>query len=142
VAEPKRRLKRVAKWLGAVLAVLLLAAGGVAWWALDRYVFEHVVVDDARAYEASVLGTTTTLPVQEIVVTDDFYSDGTTTISIEKVVRGTGDETLTYYVAEVKVPDATYFKSAFAKNKFGSNVVEDTSRIARANNAILAINGD
>jgi exopolysaccharide biosynthesis protein len=45
-------------------------------------------------------------------------------------------------VAEVRIPDATYFKSAFAKNKFGSNVVEDTSRIARANNAILAINGD
>jgi hypothetical protein len=142
VAESKRRWRRVAKWLGAVLAVLVLVAGGVAWWALDRYIFEHVEVGDAKAYEASVLGTTTTLPPLEIVVTDDYYSDGTTTISIDKVVEGTGDETLTYYVADVRVPDATYFKSAFAKNKFGSNVVEDTSRIARANNAILAINGD
>ena len=142
MAESKRRWRRVAKWLGAVLAVLVLVAGGVAWWALDRYIFEHVEVGDAKAYEASVLGTTTTLPPLEIVVTDDYYSDGTTTISIDKVVEGTGDETLTYYVADVRVPDATYFKSAFAKNKFGSNVVEDTSRIARANNAILAINGD
>lgn len=140
--QPKRRFRRAAKWMGAIFAVLLLVAGGVAYWALDRYVIDHVVVADASSYEESVIGTTTTLPARRIVVTDDYYSDGNTTITLEKVVVGTGDDTLTYYVAEVRVPDATYFKSAFAQNKFGSNIVADTSKIAAANNAILAINGD
>jgi len=38
--------------------------------------------------------------------------------------------------------DATGLRSAFANNQFGQNIIADTSDIAAANNAILAINGD
>lgn len=138
--RPRRR--RILKWVAIVGMPLLAILGGIAYWALDRYVIDHVVISDARAYESEVLGTTTTLPSETVTVTDDGYSDGHTTISIEKVVTGSGEETLTYFVADVRLSDATYFKSAFARNKFGSNIVEDTSAIALRNNAIFAVNGD
>lgn len=138
----RRPRRRVLKWMAMIGLPVLVVLGGIAYWALDRYVIDHVVISDAQAYESEVLGTTTTLPPDEVTVTDTAYSDGHTTISIEKVVTGTGDETLTYYVADVRLTDATYFKSAFARNKFGSNIVEDTSAIARRNNAIFAVNGD
>lgn len=139
--RPRRR-RRILKWTAIIGIPVLVVLGAVAYWALDRYVIDHVVISDAQAYESEVLGSTTTLPPDEIAVTDHSYSDGHTTISIEKVVTGSGEDTLTYFVADVRLSDATYLKSAFAHNKFGSNIVEDTSKIARRNNAILAINGD
>ena len=138
----RRPRRRVLKWVAMIGAPILVLLGGIAYWALDRYVIDHVVISDAQAYESEVLGVTTTLPPDEVSVTETSYSDGHTTINIEKVTTGAGDETLTYFVADVRLTDATYFKSAFAKNKFGSNIVEDTSAIARRNNAIFAVNGD
>lgn len=55
---------------------------------------------------------------------------------------GSGDSTVTYYVADVVLNDATTLQSAFANNSFGENITETTSDIAEANNAIFAINGD
>ncbi len=46
------------------------------------------------------------------------------------------------YVADVIVSSVEYLKTAFAENTYGKNVVEKTSTIAQANNAILAVNGD
>lgn len=46
------------------------------------------------------------------------------------------------YAADVRLTSAEYFKKAFAKNKFGKNIRQTTSKIATDNNAILAINGD
>ena len=40
---------------------------------------------------------------------------------------GSGDSTVTYYVADVTVADATTLRAGFAENKFGTNIVEDTS---------------
>jgi exopolysaccharide biosynthesis protein len=63
-------------------------------------------------------------------------------ITISTVVTGSGDSTVTYYVADVVLDDATELRSAFAENSFGENIVENTSDIAADNNAIFAINGD
>ena len=49
---------------------------------------------------------------------------------------------MTYFVADVILGDATRLRSAFAQNKFGTNIVEDTSVIAAANDAVFAVNGD
>ena len=46
------------------------------------------------------------------------------------------------YVAEVYVRTAEYFRTAFARNTFGRNLVDETSDIARNNGAVLAVNGD
>ncbi len=47
-----------------------------------------------------------------------------------------------YFVADVVVSDTRVLRGGFAENKYGTNIIENTSTIAEANNAVLAINGD
>ena len=46
------------------------------------------------------------------------------------------------YVADVVLSDPAALKTAFASQTYGRNVTETTSRIAAANDALLAVNGD
>lgn len=76
-------------------------------------------------------------------IADDWnYQDSEVSIAIKKVTTGSGNNTVTYYVADVSLSDATQLTSAFAKNQFGRNIIETTSTIAANNNAVFAINGD
>ena len=146
--------------------MVLVAAGGIGGWALNRYVIDHVEIGDVAAYEAqfnaqwassTTTGATTastaptapsastamtTAAAATPTITDTSYTNGATTITIEKVVTGSGADTVTYYVADVVVGDATEVRSAFAENKFGTNIVADTSTIAAEQGAVFAINGD
>lgn len=70
------------------------------------------------------------------------YQRGGVRIAIERVTRGSGADTVTYYVADIRLSDPAALQSAFAKNKFGRNIIETTSEIAAKNNAIFAVNGD
>ena len=124
-----------------------LSAGGATAWALDRFVVPHVEISDVSAYQASQSGTTTGTSTASdsttgAVATDTSYVSGSSNISVSKVTTGSGDSTVTYYVADVVLSDATTLKSAFANNSFGQNITEDTSDIAADNNAVFAINGD
>ncbi|MDM7832552.1 phosphodiester glycosidase family protein [Cellulomonas edaphi] len=125
------------------LAVVLVAGGGAAW-ALDRFVIDHVEISDVAAYVAEQSGATATpaATTDQGAVTATTYSSDGADISIEKVVTGSGDSTVTYYVADVTLSDATLLRSAFADNEFGTNIVENTSDIAADNDAVFAINGD
>lgn len=172
-APPSKRRRR---WLkpvvGGVAAVLLICGGG-AYWALNRYVIDHVQIADVRAYEAQMsaeqsargsaapsitdtqaaTGSQSDADAQSPAAGDTYsaappvatgtsYHSGDTTITVSTVVQGSGQDTVTYYVADVTVGDATVIRSAFADNEFGQNIVEDTSAIAQDNNAVFAINGD
>ncbi len=118
--------------LGAGLAVLVPLGGGTAW-ALDRYLIPHVEISDVQSYEAE----------NSTVATTATDTDATEpTITVSTVVTGTGSETVTYYVADVTLTDATQLRSAFANNSFGENITALTSEIAAANGAVFAINGD
>ncbi len=118
--------------LGAGLAVLVPLGGGTAW-ALDRYLIPHVEISDVQSYEAE----------NSTVATTATDTDATEpTITVSTVVTGTGSETVTYYVADVTLTDATQLRSAFADNSFGENIAALTSEIAAANDAVFAINGD
>ncbi len=68
----------------------------------------------------------------------DSYTDDN--ISIKMSEYTVSDTTV--HVAEVKVTDAKYLKTAFAQGAYGRNVTAATSDIAESVNAILAINGD
>lgn len=158
---PPSRRRKVVRIVLAAMLVTLLGAGGAAYWALDRYVIDHVEIADVAAYEASVLAsgseaitgqvegssaTPTTGEAAEAegtaTVTADSYTTDTTSITITEVTTGSGSDTITYYVADVVLADATQLRSAFANNQYGTNIVEDTSDIASASDAIFAINGD
>jgi len=139
------RTRRVV--LSAVLAVTL-SAGGAAAWALDRFVVPHAEITNVSEYEASQAGTSTTADETSVdtsasaVVTDTSYTSGDTGVTISTVTTGSGDNTVTYYVADVVLDDATTLKSAFAEDTYGENITETTSAIAEDHNAIFAINGD
>lgn len=124
--RPKRRIRRA---VVASAAAVLLSAGGGSAWALNRYVVDHVEISDVRAYEAAQGSTVET-------------STGDATIKVTKVTTGNGNDTVTYYVADVTLTDATQLRSAFADNSFGENIIENTSTIAEENDAAFAINGD
>lgn len=74
---------------------------------------------------------------------DDWnYKSDNFQIKIEKVDDSKGNTKSVYYVADITLKDISSLKTAFAKNKFGRNIVETTSNIAKDSNAIFAINGD
>lgn len=129
-------------FLGGTAGVLLAAAGGGSWWALDRFVADHVEIADASAYEAASgvdSGVTTTTGG---TVAGDTYTSDQASITISTVVTGSGDSTVTYFVADVVLTDATALRSAFANDQFGLNITEDPSDIAASVGAVWAVNGD
>jgi len=142
-SNPRPRKRRVRRALIAATTSLTVAAGGGTAWALDRFVVDHVEIADVAAYEAEQSsGTDASSLSTGGTVTGSTYSSDGATVEISSVVTGSGDSTVTYYVADVTLTDATVLQSAFANNEFGTNIVENTSAIAEDNGAVFAINGD
>ena len=147
----RRRWKHTLIAGGVVVA--LTATGGTAW-ALDRFVIPHVVVSDVAAYEAAQSAITTQSTTQSTaesdadasssapVTTDTTYTSDDADIAITTYTQGSGDDTVTYYVADLDLSDPTVLRSAFANNQFGENITALVSETAEANGAILAVNGD
>ena len=136
-----RTLSRRRFLLGGGAGFALLAGGG-ATWALDRFVVDHVEIDDVAAYEAAQSVDAVDTSGAQGTVTGTSYSSEFCTIDISTVVTGSGDSTVTYYVADVVLTDATVLRSAFANDEFGTNIVQDPSAIAADHGAVFAINGD
>lgn len=136
--------RRLRAWIAAACAAAVTVTGTAAAWALDRFVIWHVEVSDVTQYEAenSTVAPTTSGDGDATTLTEDSYSRGGTSVTISTVTTGSGDDTLTYYVADVVLEDATTLRSAFAHNQFGENITEKTSEIAADHDAVLAINGD
>jgi exopolysaccharide biosynthesis protein len=94
-------------------------------------------------YPGTTSPSTDSATTSEPYFVDDWnYTSDSLTISIKKVSAGSGQDTLTYFVADVVISDATQLSNAFADDMFGRNIIETTSQIASDNNAIFAINGD
>jgi exopolysaccharide biosynthesis protein len=146
----QRKGSRIRRAVVAGAVTLTLSAGGATAWALDRFVVQHVEISDVSAYEASQAGTSTGTTADTAtgssgtaaVTTATSYTSDSSNITISTVTNGSGDSTVTYYVADVVLDDATTLQSAFANNSFGENITETTSAIAEAHNAVFAINGD
>ena len=136
--------RRFRAWIVALCAAAVTATGTAVGWALDRFVIEHVQVADVSQYESanSTAQAPTTDAAATAVLTDTSYTKGATSVTIRTVTTGSGSDTLTYYVAEVTLNEATTLRSAFANNQFGENITERTSEIAADHDAVFAINGD
>jgi exopolysaccharide biosynthesis protein len=85
--------------------------------------------------------TATDSTATDSTATDSTYTTSSASVSIAKVSKGSGNSTVTYYVADVRLASGTDLRSAFA-DSFASKKVAYTSAIAEANDAMLAINGD
>lgn len=130
--------RRLRSTLIASGLVVVLAAGGGTAWAVDRFLVEHVEIADTTAYEAQNSSVDAAAD-DSADTTDAAASD---TVSVRTVVTGEGNDTVTYYVADVTLGDASDLRSAFAKDQFGENITETTSAMAEANDALFAVNGD
>ena len=71
-------------------------------------------------------------------VTDSSYKDSNVDINITTIRKNN----TTVYVADVKLSESSYLKTALAFDFYGTNVTDATSSMATNNNAILAVNGD
>jgi Exopolysaccharide biosynthesis protein related to N-acetylglucosamine-1-phosphodiester alpha-N-acetylglucosaminidase len=129
----KRRIK--SRFIVPAAAFLLIISI-LAYIAANRFLIEHIeaVVTPASAAASETL--------EAYKVTDTSYISDSKKITISKVTSGSGSNQVTYYVADIVLDDASELKSAFAKNIFGTNVIQYVSEMASQNNAILAINGD
>lgn len=140
-----------------LIITLIVGVIGIILFSLaNRYLIEHVELDLSEQATVSaptpagisaepVLLHSTTAPLSTPApaISDDWsYTSESVSIQINQVSTGSGENTVTYYVADVTLSDAADLTSAFAENQFGTNIVELTSEIAADNNAIFAINGD
>lgn len=121
-----------------LIIFIILFLSSVLYLLSDRYLIEHI---EAKITED--LAQSTDPADENKAFYDDwnYKSDGIS-INIERVELGSGKNKITYFAADVELKDSSYLHTAFAKNEFGRNIVEETSKIAQDNNAIFAINGD
>lgn len=75
---------------------------------------------------------------EEAVVTGASYKSEQISIAIETVRR----DGTTLYVADIRLSNIAYLKTALAQNTYGRNIKATTSAQAEENNAIFAVNGD
>ncbi|CAM3216671.1 phosphodiester glycosidase family protein [Paenibacillus lupini] len=138
-----------------IIVVILLIISAILYKLADRYLIEHVEVkvtpnpsitqsssSNSSSNSSSSSGTSTTTPSADAEYDDWNYKDDNQTISIKKVETGSGSDLITYYVADVTFNSTTNLLTAFAKDSFGTNIIQNTSTIAANHNAIFAINGD
>lgn len=120
-----------------IVCIFSLIVGYILYWLANRYLIEHVEVDNAVTSEQAK--SAVQVENEEVYTSDEWhYESNKKSIEISKVVEnGT-----TYFVADVQLKNSETLLSAFAKNQFGNNIIEYTSEIASENEAIFAINGD
>ncbi len=121
---------------------LLVAAGGSSAWALDRFVVDHVEITDVAAYESSQGVTATAASTVSATVTGTSYTSDTASLTIRTLTSGSRQDTITAYLADLQLTEATALRSAFAQNRFGTNIIENPSTIAQGVGAVFAVNGD
>ncbi len=171
-ARKVRRRRRWKIAGAITFVVVTVAGGITAWaldrYVIDHVVIADVstyeeqaraaqLAQAAAATETTVAATaesaTTAGGATSETTTADTTADTTTatdatnasaepTIEITKVVTGSGDDTVTYYVADVTVSDATQILAGFADDAYGTNIVQNTSDIAEFYGAAFAVNGD
>ncbi len=139
-------MKKIKKPLFISLAIIAVV-GSILYYFADRYLIEHVQISNVEQYEQEAYSSqeqieSLSLSSFEEKIDDWNYEGNGIKIAISKVSKNSGGGTFVYYVADVVLSDASQLKSAFAKNQFGTNIIEYTSKIASENNAIFAINGD
>lgn len=142
--------------LRAVMALILFASG-ILYLLANRYLIEHVEIANISAVAAAATlqvadssveidilsSTQDSIETPSDVFSDDWnYQSDMVSISIKQVSSSSGGNALTYFVADIVLSDAMQLSSAFAKDSFGQNIIEYTSKIAGDNDAIFAINGD
>ncbi len=101
-----------------------------AYTLLDAFVIPQVLTKMRKTAAQS--------PAVNPVYTDNSYTDQDISITI---TSGKFEGAM-YYVADVKLTNIYFMKTALANNTYGKNIKDTTSHMAEQHNAIFAVNGD
>ena len=71
-------------------------------------------------------------------ITDNSYKDENISVSISEERAYDSD----IHIADIKISNSKYLKTAFATDTFGMHIVEEPSKISKRYKAIFTINGD
>lgn len=134
----KKFFKRPFRW-AIVYSIFLLAS--TSFILLKAFILpdRQIVATTIQTTQTTTTTTdTSTTESEEVVQTDTSYSGNGLTISLtEQRIDDT-----TVYLVDVQTDDPSHLLPALADNSYGRNIKETTSTIAKANDAVLAINGD
>ncbi len=75
---------------------------------------------------------------ESVTLTENSYTSPDIAITVDEV----NEDNLTYYVADIYVRDIECFRTALAKDTYGSGFRDSIGDMAALNNALLAVNGD
>lgn len=79
---------------------------------------------------------------EETKVAKNSYTSPDISISVEKKSYGSGEDTVTYFVADIHLTDITYFQTGFAHDTYGVGYRESLEDMTKRFDAVLAVNGD
>lgn len=129
----KQFLSKPYRWT-IVFSILLILF--FAYAMLDTFVIPKAIIASADT-NTSDSGNQPSQPSAP-VITETSYSDDNIKITIETIKK----YNTVIYIADIQINDASYLKTAFAKNSYGRNIKDITSKMASSHDAILAVNGD
>lgn len=131
-------MKRFLKVYPLVFSLLLTAF--TAYALLDTFLIRRVyaVVEPAAAESASSPDELTAAPGAETQARE--IQETAETEWVQMTAYRMYDTAI--YVADIHLSDPTALRTAFAQDSYGRNITAVTSTIARANDALLAVNGD
>lgn len=109
----------------------LLLISFTVFFLLNTFVLEETSGEDALEIREEV-------KVEDAIIEDNYYKDSNIEIKLTQDRKHKTE----IYIADIQLSSPEYLRTAFAKNKYGKNIKQDTSDIAKANHAIIAINGD
>lgn len=107
-----------------ILRILCVLSILILYFVGKRYLFQRV----ERNMEVPVLSENTPHP--------------SPVITIQQAEAGEGKSKVTYFLADIKLGDATDLRTAFAQNRYGLNIKDIVSDMAQEHKADFAVNGD
>lgn len=125
-------------YLWAILYSVLLTLY-TAYTLLDAFVLprDMVSAEDVEKTEQGAEENAGTAYVEPVITDSSYESPGISIVISTQRVLDTQ-----VYIAEVTIEDVACLRTGLAEGVFGRNVKETTSKMAEANDAILAVNGD
>ena len=117
------------------IVFLVVLTSFTIYTLLDTFILENSYSSIKKSNNSTL---TSTKNSGEITKNETSYEDDNIKVEL-KIYE---EYNTKIYVADITLSEASFLKTALAKNSYGKNVKEATSTIANNNNAILAINGD
>ena len=127
--------KRKYSWAAVFSAVLTLFTVFVL---LDTFVISKAGDLDGTKSDNADIYDPQTIQKPTGTFTENSYEDENISVTLTQKRKYETE----IYIADIKIKDVSYLKTAFAKNTYGRNITSKTSDMAEENNAIIAINGD